>query len=119
MSAQKSNNKILIVGVLMLGAYMYMRPRIAQQNYGGQMVQGRPVTMPQSVGSGLAQSAVGALAGYIANMGKNSYDELAVRYADAVVKNPYNLADHMKPMEAIQDIVSPDNWSDNIGAFLA
>jgi len=101
----------------MLGAYMYMRPR-QMQTYTNQ-AQGRPVTMPQSVGSGLAQSAVGALAGYIANMGKNSYDEVAVRYADAVVKNPFNLADHMKPMEAIQDIVSPDNWSDNINAFLA
>lgn len=118
MSAQKSNNKILILGVLMLGAYVYMRPK-TMQPYSNTAQQNRPVTMPQTVGAGLAQSAVGALAGYIANMGKNSYDEIAVRYADAVVKNPYNLADHMKPMEAIQDIVSPNNWSDNINTFLA
>lgn len=105
------------MGVLMLGAYMVMRPRVGV-SYAGQTTA-RPVTMPQSVGAGLAQSAVGALAGWIANMGQRPNDELAVRYADAVMKNPYLLADHMKPMEAIQDIVSPDNWSDNINTFLA
>lgn len=109
MSAQKSNNKILILGVLMLGAYMVMRPRGTV--YAATANQGRPVTMPQSVGSGLAQSAVGAFASYLSGLVGGKNESAEARYANEVMKSPYLLADHLVPQESINDILSPDNWS--------
>lgn len=118
MSAQQQNKSILIVGVLMLGAYLYMRPR-AMQSY-QQQVGNRPVTMPQSAGAGLAQSAVGAFASFLGSQfAGGGADTLATKYADAVVRSPYLLADHMMPQESVNDILSVDNWSDGIQSFLA
>lgn len=117
MSAQKSNNKILIVGVLMLGAYMVMRPR--QQAYASKVNMGRPVTMPQSVGSGLAQSAVGAFASYLSGLVGGKNEGVEARYASEVMKSPYLLADHLQPQESINDILSPDNWSGGMSEYLA
>jgi hypothetical protein len=96
-----------------------MRPRMQMQTQ-QQYAQGqRPVTMPQSVGSGLAQTAVGAFASLFANMGQRQNDEIAVRYADAIQKSPYLIADYLEPKNSIQDILSPDNWSGNINEYLA
>lgn len=116
MSTQRQNNKILIIGVLMLGAYFYTRPRYTQiQNTAGKA----PALMPASVGAGVAQTAIGAFASFLTGLGQKSNDEVAVRYQKAISESPYLIADYLQPQTSINDIVSPDNWSDNINAFLA
>jgi hypothetical protein len=119
MSAAGKSNSILIVGVLMLGAYIVMRPKQAQaqKSYGG---GNRPTSMPASVGSGVAQVAVGAISSWLTNLTRNNATTSAdqAMFANRILESDYLIADHLQPQESIQDYLSTDNWS-GMGGMLA
>lgn len=121
MSTQKNNN-ILIVGVLMIGAFVYMQSKKNSINYAQAMQASgsRPATMPSSAGSGFAQVAVGGIANFLASLvGGDSKKTDEQKYANAIMQSPYLLADHMIPQESVQDILSPANWGNDLEQYLA
>lgn len=109
MSSLKNDNQILIIGVLMLGAYMVMRPRPVQR------IQARssaPTSMPASVGSGLAQAGVGAISNWLQNMisGTNNASQ-----ADRRMIDPDLMAG---PDFGLQDVAVPTGEPNFLGDVL-
>jgi hypothetical protein len=111
---QKRENKMLIVGVLMLGAYIVMNRnkqiRAVQTNQ--MMSSNKPSSLPGSVGSGAAQIGVGLVENLVRNMFGNGKQVSTVdAFAAGIVKSPWLISD----TPAAQEIAIPDGDIDNVG----